>query len=158
MILLIVAGFVVLLDQISKAYIRQLLVPGESIPVVPGLFSLTHTRNPGAAFGILPGRQIFFLIVTLVVIAVIIYYYQRVHPREYLVKMAMGMALGGALGNLIDRTTTGLVTDFLDFHFWPVFNMADTFLVVGFALIVWGMFKLQVFDETEQPTATTPEI
>lgn len=158
MILLFVAGFVVLLDQISKAYIRHILVPGESIPIIPGLFSLTHVRNPGAAFGILPNRQIFFLIVTLIVIAVIIYYYQQVHPHEYLVKIAMGMTLGGALGNLIDRTSTGLVTDFLDFHFWPVFNLADSFTFVGFVLIAWGMFRLGVFEEKEPPVASAPTV
>lgn len=156
MILLIVAGFVVLLDQFSKAYIRHLLAPGETISVLPGIFSLTHIQNSGAAFGILPNRRLFFLIVTFIVIALIIFYYRQLHPREYFVKVAMGMTLGGALGNLIDRTSTGLVTDFLDFRFWPVFNLADSFITIGFILIAWGMFRLKAFEPKEEPVVNSP--
>lgn len=135
LILPAVALAVVLADQLSKFAVRQLLAPSSSIPVIPGVLHLTHVLNPGAAFGLLPNGRFFFFAATGAVIAFIIVYYLRARPSSRLLLAALGLELGGATGNLIDRSASGLVTDFIDFRVWPVFNVADSAIVVGLALL-----------------------
>lgn len=114
-----------------------MLPVGESVSLIPGIVHLTHVRNPGAAFGILPNQQIIFLIVSIAVILFILFYYYKgaVKTTDRLTTVSLGLVLGGAIGNLIDRTVSGRVTDFIDFRFWPVFNIADSAIVVGVALL-----------------------
>lgn len=130
-----VALTVVLIDQITKLAVRGLMSPSRSIPIVPHVLYLTYVRNAGAAFGLLPGRQLFFFATTGAVIGFIIAYGLRARPTDRLLMLALGLELGGAVGNLIDRAVFGRVTDFLDVRFWPVFNVADSSIVVGLALI-----------------------
>lgn len=100
-------------------------------------------RNPGAAFGFLPNHQLIFLITTIVVVIFILFYYRRLKPHECAVKFALGLELGGAVGNLIDRLFFGRVTDFIDFRIWPVFNIADIAIVVGLAVLGWAVYSSQ---------------
>jgi len=137
MTLLLIAGFVVLLDQLTKYLVRLTIPLGRSVPVIKGVFHLTYTRNPGAAFGLLSGQYSVFLVVTLLIIFLILLYYWRVRSRNGFVCWGLGLVLGGAVGNLIDRLSSGLVVDFLDFRIWPVFNLADTAIVIGVALLAW---------------------
>lgn len=136
MILLVVAAFVLLADQLTKIWIRGALSLGDSIPVIKDVFHLTYVKNPGAIFGLFPDRQLLFLITALVTIVFIIFYYSRIEDSQRLVKIALGLELGGALGNLIDRVIYGRVTDFLDFHIWPVFNIADSAIIIGLGLLI----------------------
>ena len=129
--LFIIAGLVLVVDQVSKALIRYALPIGESVPLIPGIVSLTHVRNPGAAFGIFPHQRSIFLIVSIAVILSIIYYYKRLEKVDRPITVGLGLVLGGAIGNLIDRAFFIRVTDFIDFGFWPVFNIADSAIVVG---------------------------
>ncbi|HHP50761.1 MAG TPA: signal peptidase II [Moorella mulderi] len=122
---------ILILDQGSKYWVITHLAPYESWPVWPPLFYLTHVNNPGAAFGLGAHNTQFFIVTTLMVMLVILaaYRYWALHsPR-----MAWGLAFvfGGALGNLLDRLRWGYVIDFLDFRFWPVFNVADVAIVGG---------------------------
>jgi signal peptidase II len=128
---------VVFFDQVTKICIRLLLAQGESIPILPSVFYLTHVRNPGAAFGIFPNRQLALLVIGLFVVGLILFFLKGLATANRLVAIAFGLALGGALGNLIDRFIYGEVTDFLDFRIWPVFNLADTSIVIGVFLLYW---------------------
>jgi signal peptidase II len=132
---------VLFLDQITKIYVRLLITHGESIPILPGIFYLTHLRNPGAAFGIFPNRQLALLIVGLFIVSLILFFLKGLATNR-LVSIAFGLALGGALGNLIDRFIYGEVTDFLDFRIWPVFNLADVSIVAGVFLLYWHILVL----------------
>ncbi|MHB0977162.1 MAG: signal peptidase II [Candidatus Aquicultorales bacterium] len=130
--LLVVAVITFLVDQISKYAIRASLAEGASLPVVGGFFNIAHVRNAGAAFGLFPERSSFLIIVSLFIIVAILGYYVFAKPTNVVVKGALGLELGGALGNLVDRLVNGKVTDFLDFNgLWPVFNLADSAIVVG---------------------------
>lgn len=135
---------VVALDQITKALIRGWLATGETYTIWANVFDITHVKNEGAAFGLLPGQRAWFIGTSLVVLAGIAVYWFRERPRSACVVVAMGLVSSGAVGNLIDRSTTGLVTDFIDVfgrHF-PVFNVADSALVVGVGLlVVWVLFS-----------------
>lgn len=138
------AVLAVLLDQASKWYIRSTMPPSTSIPVIDGVFNITHVRNMGAAFGLMPGQQPLFIATSLVVVVGVIGYCIVKRPAARWLVIALGLVVGGATGNLIDRTSsTGLVTDFFDFALidFPVFNIADCAIFVGVAmLVVWVLF------------------
>lgn len=124
-----------LADYLSKHWIRHSLRPGESITVIPHVFHITYVENRGAAFSILPNATWLFVLISLGVVVVIVRYRKRL--TDPWGQVALGLVLGGAVGNLLDRLRFGMVTDFLDFRIWPVFNVADSGIVVGAALLFW---------------------
>lgn len=145
----IVAAFVIVLDQATKVFIRYLMPVNSSYPLVPGIIHVTHVRNSGAAFGLLPNQKIIFLVVSIVVIAVIVYYYLRAKVEDRQQMLALGLLLGGAVGNVIDRIFLGEVTDFIDLRIWPVFNLADSSIVVG-AIMLSIIFLINARKESSQ--------
>lgn len=130
-----------LADQAAKAAVMAWLQPGQSVIVIPHVFSITYTRNPGAAFGILPNQTPFFILVTALLLAVMFAYLRRERDPAPAMAVGVGLALGGAIGNLADRVRWGTVVDFLDFHVWPVFNLADVALTAGVVLLAWHMLR-----------------
>lgn len=146
--LAVIVGLVVLLDQASKAIILSSLPLHQSIPVIPGFFSLTFIFNPGGAFGFLSGqpsslRHIFFLGASSVAICFILMLYRKIPRTHTLLSAAFALIIGGALGNLIDRIRFEKVVDFLDFYLgkyhWPAFNLADSAISVGMAVFVYHL-------------------
>jgi signal peptidase II len=134
------------LDVISKILVDEHLVYGDRIPVIEGFFYLTHVRNTGAAFGLFAEgpvaiRLTFFISISIVAIGIIFSFFRKLAPGERLPALALGLILGGAIGNLIDRIFRHEVVDFLQFRLWrgytwPDFNFADSFIVVGVAILV----------------------
>jgi len=135
-----IAGLVILLDQLTKLFVEnrlplyQMWAP---IPSIQELFRITHVPNTGMAFGLFPSGSSFFLIVAVVVALAIIYYNFTLPKGQFALRLALGLQLGGALGNFIDRLRIGHVTDFLDFGPWPVFNVADMAIVSGAIVLGW---------------------
>ncbi len=127
------------LDQLTKQLVRTYMAPpGTSVPVVGRLLRLTYVRNAGASFGMLPGHAPVFMTITALVLAGVAVYWFRVRPRRALLVVALSLVSAGALGNLIDRAVSGLVTDFIQVPFdFPVFNVADSAIVVGVTMLVW---------------------
>lgn len=139
---------VFLLDQASKWMVAHALMPGASRRVIPGLFDLTHVRNPGAAFGLLssynsPWTTAFLILFSVAALALVLSLLWRGPAR--LTGVGLGLILGGALGNLFDRLRDGSVVDFLHFHLggyhWPAFNLADSAIVVGAAALVGEILR-----------------
>ena len=125
-----------IVDQFSKYMITSSMYHGESLAVFPPVFYITYVLNPGAAFGMLANQTNFFIVVSLLVIIGVLVGY-RYLPRERVwTYISLGLVVGGAMGNLIDRIRLGLVIDFLDFRVWPVFNLADTAIVTGAFILV----------------------
>lgn len=131
---------IILLDQISKFLIENSMELGDSIPVIEGIFHITYILNPGAAFGILENQRLFFILIATIMILMTGYIYPRIPQKSKMLRLSVGMLFGGAVGNLIDRIRTGLVVDFFDFKIWPIFNIADIFIVVGVGMIIITMF------------------
>lgn len=144
-----IALVVFILDQASKWLIVNQLELHETKSVIGEFFVLTSHRNKGAAFGILENQQWFFLAITVVIVVAIIWYMKlKVKEQKKLLPFALGMLLGGALGNFVDRALNGEVVDFLQFHFvfkffgipvdyiYPIFNIADSAIFVGVACIL----------------------
>ena len=136
----LVAVAVLAVDQITKQLaLDNLRVP---VDVIEGVFRLRLAFNSGGAFGLLQGLPGFFLIATTVVITLIVFWVRNLDDPRWIVPL--GLILGGGLGNLVDRVLRDLdggVVDFLDFHVWPVFNLADSAIVVGVVTIFWFSFR-----------------
>lgn len=136
-----IAVLVFAIDQFAKWIVATQMELYQQIPIIGNFFLLTSIRNPGAAFGILKGQSLFFILVTIVVVAGIIWYIERnKRSGSRLMLAALGLVLGGALGNFLDRAAFGEVVDFLQFNFgsytFPIFNLADTGIVTGVGLIL----------------------
>ncbi len=145
---------VIIVDQITKWIIRTELPLYTRINVLP-FFDITHLRNTGAAFGILRGlseslRFPLFAIVLIIALLAIFIFLRKVAENERLLVVSLGLILGGAIGNSIDRFRFGYVTDFLGFHWfgnlqyqWPPFNVADSSITIGVILILFDTFFLK---------------
>lgn len=144
MIYFIFAGIVLILDQITKWIVVKEMYLGESSPIIEGIFYLTSHRNAGAAFGILQNQRWFFIVITILVVVGIIYYLLQLKGEKKLMSWALGLILGGALGNFVDRLMYGEVVDFLDvkivfgnfYYDFPIFNVADSALVIGVGILL----------------------
>jgi len=133
---LISAVCVLILDQVTKYIIIEKLPISSEIEVIRGFFYITHLKNTGAAFGLFQDSTRTLTIISIVAIVLIIILKIILKLNYTFYNVSLGFILGGALGNLIDRYFVGEVTDFLNFTFWPVFNIADSFIVIGFCLII----------------------
>ncbi len=142
----------VILDQITKWQALTKLKPIKNTVVIKGFLDFTFVENRGAAFGILSGKRVFFILLTVVVAAGIIYsFYKLPKTKEYnWLKCGLVLVLSGAIGNVIDRAVRGYVVDFLEVTFikWPVFNLADIYVVVGACFILF--LSLFVIKEEEK--------
>jgi len=137
---------VVMADQLSKAWIRVNLARGQSLFDI-GFFQIVNVHNTGAAFGILKNHTLTLTIVAFVGIIVILLLLFVLHSRwsfldSLLVRSAIGLVIGGTIGNLIDRLRLGYVTDFIDFKVWPAFNIADSAVTIGVIIIAYGIIFL----------------
>ncbi len=134
------AAVIVILDQATKYLVQKHIMLYTVVDIVPGFFSLTHTLNKGAAFGFLNRpdtnwQTYFFIGATALAVVMILNLLSKATPGDKLFVWALGLILGGALGNLVDRVRTGEVVDFLDFalggYHWPAFNVADIAITLG---------------------------
>jgi signal peptidase II len=138
-----VAAGILALDQGTKRWISENVAYRESLVIVPwldGWLNITHTHNSGAAFGILPQANLLFIIIAVAVVIFIVFYYRYLPADGTLVRISLGLQLGGALGNLVDRLQFGYVIDFIEFGFthalrWTTFNVADASIVSGVCIL-----------------------
>ena len=149
-ILIQLAVLVFFLDQFSKYLVREFLYLHESLPAY-GFFRITHTFNTGSIFGIFQGQNTLFILVSFVGIAVLMLLYHSQRFPVGLLRLSLGLQLGGAFGNLLDRVRLGHVTDWVDIGPWPVFNVADACIVTGLVLLAW-MFIVAERAQPAQPS------
>ncbi len=126
---------VVLFDQITKFIIRANLSKGESVPS-DGFFRFTYYENSGTIFGLFPNATVILTVVSFLAIGFLIYFFRTQRSPGLVMRIAIGILLGGAVGNLIDRLFKGEVTDFVDVGRWPIFNIADASITVGIFLLI----------------------
>ena len=132
---------VIALDRWTKQLATdQLLNSGlRSIPLLGEYIKLTYVENRGAAFGVLQDQTAFFILVGVIVISVIVASYRYIPEPSWILNLCLGLQMGGAVGNLIDRIQVGYVVDFIDLTFWPVFNIADSAICVGVAGLAYSV-------------------
>ncbi|WP_416151025.1 signal peptidase II [Salipaludibacillus sp. HK11] len=145
MVYYLIALGVIILDQLTKWLVVQYMEIRESIPLIENVLYLTSHRNAGAAFGILQGQLWLFFIATVGVVVGVSYYIQKHTKGERWFGISLGLVLGGAIGNFIDRVLEGAVVDFIDVYIFsynfPIFNVADSALVVGVIMLMIHVFK-----------------
>ena len=138
------------LDQVTKYLVLRNIPYGGEDPVIPGFFSLVHTTNTGAAFGLFQNNNLFFILLAVTAFVVILFLLirDRISPKARLTvttKISFGLLAAGILGNLIDRVARGNVIDFLNFYFrqyaWPAFNVADSCICIAVGLLVLTSFR-----------------
>ena len=135
-ILIQLAVLVFFLDQFSKYLVREFLLLFQSYPA-EGFVRITHTFNTGSIFGIFQGQNTAFILVSFIGVAVLLLIYRSQRFPTGLLRLSLGLQLGGAFGNLLDRVRLGHVTDWVDIGPWPVFNVADASIVTGLVLLAW---------------------
>jgi signal peptidase II len=138
----LIAGVIIILDQLTKYIIKTNIVLYQKIPLT-SFFQITHTINKGAGFSILQNFRWFFVVFTLVFLYLIYKYYlaDKKFPKTCYLDVCVGLLIGGAIGNFIDRLLLGYVTDFIDFSFWPTFNVADSAVSIAAILIIIWLWK-----------------
>lgn len=129
------------LDQLSKRMVIDNMVPGQSFRLIDDLVSITYVQNTGAAFGLFRGFNWILLLIGVAVLYLIYFYDHRISTRNRLYQITLGIIFGGSLGNIMDRFMRGFVVDFIDFHVWPVFNVADTAINIGVVILILSLFS-----------------
>lgn len=151
-ILVLITGLVIFLDQWTKSFIEGHLAFGETWMPLEWLAPyarFVHWKNSGAAFGMFQSGGPVFTVLALIVGGIIVYYYPRVPKSDWPLRIALGLQLGGALGNLIDRLMQGYVTDFISIGTFPVFNVADSSITIGVILLLAGV----IYSERQEKRA-----
>jgi signal peptidase II len=146
--LMIIAGLVIGLDQITKLLILRYLPLYDVIPIIPGFLDIIHLQNPGVAFGMFSAnhsniQQIVLMSASLVAVCVIFYFYSQTTNEYRFMLLGFALIFGGAIGNFIDRIRMGRVVDFIDVYIgnlhWPAFNVADSAISIGIAIFLYHM-------------------
>jgi len=145
---------VVVLDQVTKHLFWRI---GQNHEIIPGYFNITLVKNAGAAFGMFQGARVFFVTASAIAVGLIIYLGLRLPKAQGTRRILLGLILGGAVGNLIDRVASGEVIDFLQIgfagHYWPVFNIADAGVTIGAVLLILYAMRSQ---RALAPVSATP--
>lgn len=158
--LFVIALIVLIADQASKAWVIDnipLNTTYEIFPPLKDIFVLTYITNSGAAFGLFPQMSLVFTFIALIVSCVIVWYYRSIPAGQWLVRVSLGLQLGGAIGNLIDRLRFGAVTDLLYVRHVPVFNIADASIVTGVGLLMLHMWLTTPKEQAATGSSDTPE-
>ena len=145
-----VAIMVFLIDEFTKTFVRENIGLGQSLPS-EGFFRVTHAINTGSAFGLFPNQTSLLIIASVIGISVLIYFYRRQPRPSFFLRLSLGLQLGGAFSNLIDRIALGHVVDFIDVGAWPIFNLADTAISVGIFMLLWVVLNNGENGEQKKP-------
>ena len=148
----VIAGTAIAADQLTKSIVSLRLPTGQAVATL-GPFSIHHVQNTGIAFGLFADSTTAVIVLTTTAVAAMLVLFGRTAQRHPLLPVALGLVIGGSIANLIDRVRLGHVTDFLDFDYWPAFNLADTFIVVGVGLL---FASFVVSDRTSPRLGTAP--
>jgi signal peptidase II len=133
---------ILLADQLAKTIISSKLSLNQSVPLIKGVFHITLVHNSGAAFGMLKGQLLLFIIISVFAVFLIFLALRNgQYKKPFLYNISLALILSGALGNMIDRLRFGYVIDFLDFRIWPVFNLADSAVTIGAVILGWSILR-----------------
>ncbi len=146
------SAIIVLIDQFTKMLIKQSMREGEHIEIINNVLRLTYVKNPGMAFGIQIGGNLFYTVFASIACIIILAYFFRLRPENFWARFALASILGGAIGNLVDRFRFHEVVDFIDFVLihWPVFNVADIAVFIGMTILIIVVIFDKGHEEAEE--------
>lgn len=143
--MLTISGILLItIDQLIKYLVINNLSLGSSISIINNFFYMTYIRNTGIAFGLFQNNNIFMIIVISIIVILLLFFYKKEKNKHFTLSIAIMLIISGALGNLIDRIFRGYIVDYLNFRFWPAFNLADSLVVIGSILL--GFFIIFILD------------
>ena len=142
-------------DQLTKQLVARTLALGEEVEIV-GPLSIHHVQNSGIAFGLFSQATSVVIVLTALAVAWMLVFFARSGRRHPILPVALGFVLGGSIANLVDRIRLGHVTDFLDVRYWPAFNLADTFIVVGVAILFAALAGADRQSRRPRPLGNSP--
>ena len=137
----LLSAAILIADQITKSLVMRSMTLNQSISIIPNFFGLTYVHNYGAAFGLFAHRTGFFILIAVAVVIFILVFMVRIPGEHTLMRVALALQLGGALGNLMDRLRFGYVVDFMELRYLPIFNIADMAIVFGIGLLVIDLLR-----------------
>jgi signal peptidase II len=146
----LVLALVVLIDQVTKALVRNGVEIGEEDSILPAV-TLVHVRNTGVAFGAFSGGGIIVVVLVALALSALLFYFVT-HIDKPLIWLPTGMLLGGSIGNIIDRVRDGAVTDFVKLPAWPAFNVADISITFGVLVLLWVIEQQDGTDAADRRT------
>jgi signal peptidase II len=152
--LVLVALAAVMADQVTKHIVTSTLALDDSVRVV-GPLSIHHVQNSGIAFGLFSSATAGVTVVTSVAVIWMVWFFARAGSRHPVLPAALGLLIGGSLSNLVDRIRLGHVTDFIDFKYWPAFNLADSFICLGVVILLVALFAA---DREPKPPRRTLDV
>ena len=141
MFTILVTFLTVIADQITKYFVCINMDLGETIPVIKNVVHLTYIINPGAAFGLFPHQDVLFLGIVMILLLAFAWLRDRIPQKPVYFPLSIGLVLGGAVGNALDRCRIGGGVDFFDFRIWPIFNVADIAICIGVACIAFYFWR-----------------
>ncbi|NLE67552.1 MAG: signal peptidase II [Lentisphaerae bacterium] len=158
MLAVLIGILVAAADQATKHIVCRAMTPGESVACIPGFLNLTYLRNTGAVFGSFQYQNERLVLLSFLVLFFLAVFYRRLVDRQLYYKVAVGLMLGGIVGNLGDRIKLGWVTDFVDVHLmgwhWPAFNLADSAICVG--VIMYGLYSIRLLMQRREDSHAVP--
>jgi len=134
----------VIIDQTIKYMVNTNMILGQSYPLIEDFLYITYVKNTGIAFGLFKNNNIFMIILISVIILIVLYFYNKEKNKVFSLNIAITLLISGAVGNLVDRIYYGFIVDYIDFTFWPAFNLADSLIVIGsITLAVYLIFQVE---------------
>lgn len=134
----------VIIDQVIKYMVNINMTVGQSYPLIEDFLYITYIKNTGIAFGLFKDNNLFMIILIIVIILILLYFYNKEKNKVFSLNIAMTLLISGAVGNLVDRIYYGFIVDYIDFTFWPGFNLADSLIVIGsIILAVYLIFQVE---------------
>jgi len=137
------SALIVILDQLIKFFVVRNMQLHQSIQLIPKLLSLAYVQNTGAGFGLCPDSTKLLIWFSIIVVGLILFLYDKI-PDNRCFQLSVAAILGGTFGNLIDRINLGFVVDFIDFGFWPAFNIADAAITIGAIFLLYNIIKKDI--------------
>ncbi|SRR6056297_641133 len=125
----------IVIDQSIKYIVQNNMFLGQPYPVIEDFLYLNYIKNTGIAFGLFKNNNLFMIIIISIILLILLYFYKQEKNKVFSLKISVTLLVSGAIGNLIDRLFYGFIIDYIDFIFWPAFNLADALIVIGSILL-----------------------
>ena len=134
----------VIIDQTIKYMVNTNMILGQSYPLIEDFLYITYVKNTGIAFGLFKNNNLFMILLISIIILILLYFYNKEKNKVFSLNIAITLLISGAVGNLVDRIYYGFIIDYIDFNFWPAFNLADSLIVIGsITLAVYLIFQVE---------------
>lgn len=140
-----IGTILIFIDQLIKYIVNNNILLGQPYPLIEDFLYITFVKNTGIAFGLFKNNNLFMIIIISIILIILLYFYKKEKNKVLTLNIAITILISGAIGNLVDRIFYGFIIDYIDFTFWPAFNLADSLIVIGSILL--GIYIIFITEE-----------